>query len=192
MSEEKVRRLAKLREILAKRVEELEAELAGLKEVLAFVEELLKELSFKQLSLPEEEGGAPTPQPAAAPVPVSPPQEERVVPLTTVDGELLANMYVGPGYVRIVPAEDKKFHASSRPFRFFLRQLQGMQDKEASLVAEGKLSPDEVVAFHVTKEGDVVKEIVIKNVKPEDVRKLRSIARWTFRTLWEQMSGAGS
>ncbi|OYT52516.1 hypothetical protein B6U66_01650, partial [Candidatus Bathyarchaeota archaeon ex4484_135] len=113
-----------------------------------------------------------------------------VIPLTTVEGELLANMYVGPDYVRIVPAEDKKFHASSRPFRFFIRQLKGMQDRDASLVAAGKLSPDEVVSFNVVKEDDVVKEVVIKNVRPEEVRKLRSIARWTFRTMWEQMTGS--
>ena len=183
MAEEKVKRIARLRELLARRVEELEAELSGLKEVLAFVDELLKELSFRQLSLPEEaeaEGRAQTPPPAV---------EEQVMPITTIEGELLANMYVGPGYVRIVPAEGKKFHASSRPFRYFLRQLKGMQDRDATLVAEGQLRPDEVVSFNVVKEDDVVKEVVIKNVRPEDVRKLRSIARWTFRTMWEQMTG---
>jgi len=187
MSEEKVRRLARLREILVRRVEELEAELSGLKEVLSFIDELLKELSFRRPPLPGEgEEIGPGPEAAEAPRPV----EENVIPLTTVEGELLANMYVGPDYVRIVPAEDKKFHASSRPFRFFIRQLKGMQDRDASLVAAGKLSPDEVVSFNVVKEDDVVKEVVIKNVRPEEVRKLRSIARWTFRTMWEQMTGS--
>ncbi|HDJ25950.1 MAG TPA: hypothetical protein ENF34_01370 [Candidatus Bathyarchaeota archaeon] len=95
-------------------------------------------------------------------------------------------MYVGPKYVRIVPAEDKVFQASSRPFRYFLRQLKGMQDRDASLVAEGKLSPDDVLSFNVIKEDDVVKEVLIKNVKPGDVKGLRSLARWTFRTMWEQ------
>jgi len=46
------------------------------------------------------------------------------------------------------------------------------------------------VSFNVVKEGDVVKEVVIKNVRPEDMRNLRSLARWTFRTMWEQMAGA--
>ncbi|RLI08756.1 hypothetical protein DRO32_01815 [Candidatus Bathyarchaeota archaeon] len=188
MSEEKVERLAHLREILVKRVEELEAELSGLREVLAFVDQLLKELSFKRLSLPEEGPGAG--REAGPEGGVAPPPGETVMPLTTVEGELLANMFVGRGYVRIVPADDKKFHASSRPFRFFLRQLKGMQDRDASLVAQGSLSPDEVVSFNVVKEGDVVKEILIKNVRPEDVKKLRSIARWAFRTMWDQMTGS--
>jgi len=185
MSEERVRRIARLREILARRVEELEAELSGLREILSFVDQLLKELSFRRPPMPgEEEGQAP-----AEEVEERPPGET-VMPLTTIEGELLANMYVGPKHVRIVPAEDKKFHASSRPFRFFLKQLKGMQDRDANLVAAGRLRPDEVVSFSVVKEGDVVKEVIIKNVRPEDVKKLRSIARWTFRTMWEQMTGS--
>ena len=186
-----MRRLARLREILVRRVEELEAELSGLREVLSFVDELLKELSFRRPPLPgegEEIGGGPESLAETAGATRS--VEENVIPLTTVEGELLANMYVGPDYVRIVPAEDKKFHASSRPFRFFIRQLKGMQDRDANLVAAGKLSPDEVVSFNVVKEDDVVKEVVIKNVRPDEVRKLRSIARWTFRTMWDQMTGS--
>ena len=188
MSEERVRRLARLRELLVRRIKELEDELSGLREILSAVDELLKELSFRPLSLPEEGAEAPSP----APTPAPPAEAERTIPLTTVEGEILAHMRVGPGYVRIVPAEGKRFHASSRPFRYFLRQLQGMQDREASLVAEGRMSPDEVVSFQVVKEGDVIKEVVIRNVKPEDVRKLRSIARWTLRTMWEQMTGSGA
>jgi len=188
MSEERVRRIARLRELIAKRIEELEAELSGLRELLGFVDELLKELSFRRLSLPGEisQGGRPTEVSGPPPSEVG----ENVVPLTTVEGELLANMYVGPGQVRIVPAEDKKFHVSSRPFKYFLRQLQGVQDRDASLVAEGRLSPDEVTTFNVVADGDILREVVIKNVKPGDVRKLKSVARWAFRTMWQQMTGA--
>jgi len=188
MSEERVRKIARLREFIVKRIEELEEELSGLRELLKFVDELLKELSFRRLSLPEEAGeAAPAPTEVAVEAPAGPAQEENVVPLTTVEGELLANMYIGPNYVRIVPAEDKEFHASSRPFRYFVRQLQGMQDRDASLVAEGRLSPDQVISFNVVKEDDVIREVVIKNVRPEDVRGLRSLARWAFRVMWEQM-----
>ena len=186
--------MARLRELIVRRIEQLEDELSGLREVLSFVDELLKELSFRRLSLPEEGATAPSPAPAGPETPTGPAQPsgapgETAIPLTTVEGELLANMYVGPGYVRIVPAEDKKFHASSRPFRYFVRQLQGVQDRDASLVAEGRLSPDEVTTFNVITDGDVVKEVVIKNVKPGDVRKLKSVARWAFRTMWQQMTG---
>lgn len=189
MSEEKVRKLARLREIIARRVEELEEELSGLKELLSFVEDLLKELSFRRLSLPgegEEAGGVGGPE-LGAPGP-SPAPSEASIPLTTFEGELLATMYVGPNYVRIVPAEGKSFQASSRPFRYFVRQLKGMQDRDASLVAEGKLSPDEVLSFNIVKEDDEIREIVIKNVRSEDIRGLRSLARWAFRTMWEQSS----
>jgi len=186
---ERARRIARLREIIVKRIEELEVELSGLREVLRFVDELLKELSFRELSLPEEVGeGGPRPQ-EAMPEEQRPP-EEKVVPLTTVEGVLLAKMYMAPGRVRIVPAEDKNFHASSRPFQYLLRQLKGVQDRDASLVAEGLLSPDEVTSFNVITDGDIVREVVIKNVKPKDVRKLKSIARWAFRTMWQQMTGS--
>ena len=186
---ERARRIARLREIIVKRIEELEIELSGLREVLRFVDELLKELSFKELSLPEEALGE-RPQAEETFVEEQRALEETVIPLTTVEGELLANMYVAPGRVRIVPAEDKNFHASSRPFQYLLRQLKGVQDRDASLVAEGRLSPDEVTSFNVITDGDIVREVVIKNVKPKDVRKLKSIARWAFRTMWQQMTGS--
>ena len=186
---ERTRRIARLREIIVRRIEELEAELSGLREVLRFVDELLKELSFRELSLPEGAVGE-GPPPQEPVLEEARPQEETVIPLTTVEGDLLANMYVSPGRVRIVPAEDKKFHASSRPFRYFLRQLKGVQDRDASLVAEGLLSPDEVTTFNVVTDGDVVKEVIIKNVKQKDVRKLKSIARWAFRTMWQEMTGS--
>ena len=188
---ERARRIAKLREFIVRRIEELETELSGLREVLRFVDELLKELSFRELSLPEEAiGEGPRPQEVSREEART--LEETVIPLTTVEGELLANMYVAPGRVRIVPAEDKRFHASSRPFQYFLRQLKGVQDRDASLVAEGVLSPDKVTTFNVVTDGDVIREVIIKNVKPKDVRKLKSIARWAFRTMWQQMTGLGA
>ena len=187
---ERARRIAKLREFIVRRIEELETELSGLREVLRFVDELLKELSFKELSLPEEAIGGPRPQEVSREEART--LEETVIPLTTIEGELLANMYVAPGRVRIVPAEDKRFHASSRPFQYFLRQLKGVQDRDASLVAEGVLSPDKVTTFNVVTDGDVIREVIIKNVKPKDVRKLKSIARWAFRTMWQQMTGLGA
>ena len=188
---ERARRIAKLREFIVRRIEELETELSGLREVLRFVDELLKELSFRELSLPEEAiGEGPRPQEVSREEART--LEETVIPLTTVEGELLANMYVAPERVRIVPAEDKRFHASSRPFQYFLRQLKGVQDRDASLVAEGVLSPDKVTTFNVVTDGDVIREVIIKNVKPKDVRKLKSIARWAFRTMWQQMTGLGA
>jgi len=186
---ERARRIARLRELIVRRIEELETELSGLREVLRFVDELLKELSFRELSLPGEAAEEEVVPRAIAPErPV--PQEESAIPLTTTEGELLANMYVAAGRVRIVPAEDKKFHASSRPFKYLVRQLKGVQDRDASLVAEGLLSPDEVTTFNVVTDGDVIKEIIIKNVKPKDVRKLKSVARWAFRTMGQQMAGS--
>ena len=190
MSEEGlVKRAAELRTSLVKRIEELETELEELRTLLQVVEEFLKEKSFKRLEAPAARAEAAEAQPAQP----SPP--ENIIPLTTVDGVLLANMHAGDDYVRVVPAEGMRFHVATPPFQSFLirRVLSKMQEREQEAAARGELPQDAILSYEVIQdEGGVIKAIEIRNVKPHQLRELKSTIRWTLRRMYEKTSGAAA
>jgi hypothetical protein len=46
-------------------------------------------------------------------------------------------------------------------------------------------------SYNIVREGDLIREIIIKNVDDERVKELKSSIRWTFEKMFEKMkSGA--
>jgi hypothetical protein len=187
--EEEIKKIAELREILEERIKRLEAELNGMRALLDFVNHLLIERSFKKA------GEIARPQPAKpAEVAPSPAARKilRTVPLKTASGELLANMYVEEGQIRIVPASDKQFNVNTPPFTAFLveRIFAKMREKDEDLVQRGRLMPNEVFSYEIEMEGDIIRQIKIKNVDPEREREIRSATRWTLEKMYDKMRGS--
>jgi len=77
------------------------------------------------------------------------------------------------------------------PFNNFLieRVLAKMQEKDSELVRMGQLTPDKMFAYNIVREGDLLREIVIKNVDEERLRELKSSIRWTLEKMYEKMKG---
>jgi len=187
--EEEIKKIAELREILEERIKNLEAELNGMRVLLDFVNNLLIKRSFKKAG---EIAKAQPPRPSeAAPSPV-PKKILRTVPLKTVSGELLANMYVGEDWISIVPASDKQFDVNIPPFTAFLveRIFAKMRDKDQELVQKGRLMPNEVFSYEIEKEGNILREIRIRNFDPQREREIRSATRWTLEKMYDKMRGA--
>jgi hypothetical protein len=64
-----------------------------------------------------------------------------------------------------------------------------MKKKDEEEVARKKKSPDEVIDYTIETDGDLIKEIIIRNVKDETrIREIRSVVRWTFERMLEKMS----
>jgi len=174
VEEERLKKIAGLREILEERVRRMETELEGLRVLLEFVNNVLLEQSFKRVE------------------PIKPktvmPEHVEATPLSTKDGEVLANLYVGDGSMRIVPAEDKKFSVNTPPFMSFLhdRVLMKMQDRDREATGEGRISPDKVFSFDVKRDGDMIREITIRNVDAERKRELVSAIHWTLEKMQEK------
>jgi len=184
--EEEIKKIAELREILEERIKNLEAELSGMRTLLDFVNNLLIERSFKKAgeiakSKPSEVG-------EAAPS-VSLEKILRTVPLKTASGELLANMYVEEDQIRIVPASDKQFDVNTPPFTAFLveRIFERMKSKDQDLVRQGRLMPNEVFSYEIRKDGDIIREIRIRNVDPQREREIRSATRWTLEKMYDKI-----
>lgn len=181
---EKVKKVAEFRTLLEKRIREMETELEGMRVLLEFMDAALLERGFKRAEMVKP---TPTPIPpeAAAPPVV---KYERSVPLKTATGDLLANLYVGEDSMRVVFAEDKDFNVNTPPFMSFLveRVLVKMQEKDREAAGTGEIAPEKILSYNIVREGNVVREITIQNIRSERLRELKSTIRWTLEKMYEK------
>jgi len=186
---EKVKALVTFKEKLEKRIEKLNSELKELQATLEVVNSILLEKGFKRGDIKE----VALPTQAAVAVEDKPVQHvaetESVIPLKTMNEEPLAIIYVEKQTLHVLPDESKNFSVNTPPFSHFLveRVLAKMQEKDNELVRMGQLTPDRMFAYNIVREGDLLREIVIKNVDEERLRELKSSIRWTLEKMYEKM-----
>ena len=190
---EKLKALVNFKKKLEKRIEELEAEVKEASATLEAVNSVLLEKGFrrgdiKEVKEPKEEA------PPAVDVTVKaekPAEPESVIPLKTMDDEPLAIIYVDKEALHILPDESKNFSVSTPPFQAFLveRVLAKMQEKDSELVRMGQLAADKMFAYNIVSEGDLIREIVIRNVDEDRLRELKSSLRWTLEKMYEKTKG---
>lgn len=192
---EKVRRLVAFKEKLTKQVEELEARLGDAQEMLETVNSILLEKGFRRAEIAKEPAKEEESQPKQE-IPIeighhveSAPIAENVIPLKTASGEMLAILHVDENSMRVLPAGDKNFSISTPPFTQFLveRVLAKMQERDAELVKAGQLTPDRIFSYNIIREGDTIREILVKNVDADRLRELKSSIRWTLEKMYEKM-----
>jgi len=188
---EKIKKLIAFKKKLEKKIEKMESELNELRLMVEVVDSTLLEKGFKRAeiaktptaieALPQEEIVQPPPEPEA--------EYENVIPLKTVTGELLANLYVSQDLLRVVPAEDKNFSINTPPFNQFLveRVLSKMQEKDKKLAATGKITQDKIFSYNIVRETDMVDEIQLRNFDDDRLRELKSSIRWTLEKMYEKM-----
>ena len=87
---------------------------------------------------------------------------------------------------------DKNFRDNIPPFRQFLieRVLLKMQEKDREAARRGEITPDKILSYSIVKEGDIIREIIIRNVSEERIRDLKSSIRWTLEKMYEKMVSA--
>jgi hypothetical protein len=193
---EKMRALVTFKKKLEERIDNLDSETKETQAMLDVVNSILLEKGFKRGDIKKvtaipEEAAPPTkvsvvvedkPAPHAA-------ETENVIPLKTVNDESLAIIYVENQTLHVLPDETKNFSVNTPPFNNFLveRVLAKMQEKDNELVRMGQLAPDKMFAYNIVREGDSLREIVIKNVDEERLRELKSSIRWTLDKMYEKM-----
>lgn len=179
---EKIKKISELRVLLEKRVEDMETELEGLRILLGFIDDTLLEKGFKRAEIAKP---VPTPQKAALPEAL---EHERSIPLKTVTGDLLANLYVEEDSMRVVLAEDKNFDVNTPPFTSFLveRVLAKMQEKDREDASTGEITPDKMLSYNIVRDGDLIREVTIRNIRPERLQELKSSIRWTLEKMYEK------
>ena len=194
---DKMKKLADFRTRLEKRIEDLSAELEGLLVLLEFADATLLEKGFKRAdakpSVSKPLPSLPSPMPPAKTAVPPVVEYESAVPLKTVTGELLANLYVGKDSLRVILAEDKSFNVNTPPFQQFLveRVFVKMQDKDRQASASGELEPDKIFSFKIVQDGDILKEILIENVSEDRLRELKTSLRWTLEKMFKKIKASG-
>jgi len=188
--EEKIKKMVEFRTLLEKRVQEVETELEGLQVLLEYINAALLEKGFRRAEIVKPAPPSPPPT-EAVPPPVI--EYERVIPLKTVTGDLLADLYVGEESMRVVLAKDKEFNVNTPPFMAFLveRVLAKMQEKDREAASREEITPDKILSYHITREGDIVREITIRNITPDRSRELKSTLRWTLEKMYEKTMKPG-
>ena len=118
-------------------------------------------------------------------------ESESVIPLKTMNDEPLALMYFDKQIIHVMPDESKNFNVNTPPFMNFLveKVFSKMQEKDKELVRLGQLAPNQMFSYNIVREGDSIREIIIKNVDDDRLKELKSSIRWTFEKMFEKMKG---
>jgi ribosomal protein L11 len=182
---EKIKKIAKLRALLEKRVETMETELDELKTLLSLIDTTLIKEGFKRAEISKQ---VQTPQKQETPQP-SVKQQKKGIPLKTVTGDLLAQLYTEKDSMQITLAEDKNFDINTPPFTSFFveRVLAKMQEKDREDASKGKITPENILSYNIKRDGNILREITIRNLRRERSRELKSSIRWTLEKMYERI-----
>jgi len=192
---EKLKALVNFKKKLEKQLEELDAEVKDLTATLDVVNSVLLEKGFKrgdikEVKVPTEEEPPTVHVTVKDEPPAEPraPEPESVIPLKTMSDEPLAIIYVDKQALHVLPDESKKFSVSTPPFQAFLveRVLAKMQEKDNELVRTGQLTADKMFAYNIVNEGDLIREIILRNVDEDRLKELKSSVRWTLEKMYEK------
>ena len=188
-----------LKKRLEEQLEKLEAETKEVQDTLDTVNQILLEKGFKrgdikevtaqtaipkEVVLPKHEPEPPKTAPANQHM-----EPESVIPLKTMADEPLALIYFEKQSIHVLPDETKKFSVNTPPFTNFLveKVFAKMQEKDKELVRLGQLSTDKMFSYNIVREGDLIREIIIKNADDERLKELKSSIRWTFEKMYEKI-----
>ncbi len=193
--QERIKGIVALKQRLEKRLAKMESEAKELQATLETVNTILLEKGFKRGNIGDVEQQAMQVQPkieTAAPKATGyrGGEPDNVIPLKTLNEESLAIIYVEKDdSIHVLPDESKHFSVNTPPFGNFLveRVLAKMQDKDQELVRLGQLSPEKMFNYTVVREGEFIREIVIRNVDEERFKELKSSIRWTLDKMYEKM-----
>jgi hypothetical protein len=180
-SEDQIREILELKEWLTDEVEKRRGEIERLKTNLAILDSVLKQSSFsKASSLKSNQEKSRV---------IMADKESSVIPIKrTGDNLVIANAHVTEKEVMIVPSDDIKLDIETQPFKsFFLgRIIGGMETKDNLDVQNGKIDPESVINCIINKDGNMIREILIKNYRErERVNEIINTAAWSFSRMIE-------
>ncbi|MCL2359482.1 MAG: hypothetical protein LBH74_05595 [Nitrososphaerota archaeon] len=205
---ERMKAMIAFKKRLEDQIEKLNTEIQEVQATLDTVNTILLEKGFKRgdikeilapsLSMPKEvelpkstEHTNPSiPAPLSLePAPVAITETETVIPLKTMAEEPLALMYFEKQQIHVMLDESKNFSINTPPFTTFLveKVFAKMQEKDKEFVRLGQLTPGNMFSYNIVREGEFIKEIIIKNVDEERLKELKSSIRWTLEKMYEKM-----
>ena len=209
--QEKIKSLIAFKKRLEEQLERLTAESKEIETALDTINSILLDKGFRrgdlketsekpvqqEVALPKLEPEAPrvviqhTREAPKTPTPERPAEQESVIPLKTMADEPLALIVLDKEGMHVLPDESKNFSVNTPPFSNFLveKVFAKMQEKDKELAKAKQLDSDRVFSYNVIREGELVREILIRNYDDERLKELKSSIRWTFEKMYEKMKG---
>ncbi len=148
------------------------------------IQELKKEKEILELILGLLESGVVSPR---GTIKIEPKPGEKIVPLRSSDGTLLAEMYIGKDEMRIIPFVE--LSVDIPPFRqfFIARVLEGIKKKDIDRIERGELDTSKAFDYEIIVDRGIIKEIRLKNIFDERRRMdIKSSAKWTLEKMLEK------
>jgi hypothetical protein len=189
IEEKTTRGLADLKAYLERRLAEHETEAQTLRSMLEIVDGLLAEKSYRRVQIPKTTSSVPETSPASVPSNMSSREGQSI---RTISGVELASIIVEGRNLRVVPALEFRFDPNSPPMKSFLisKVLEPLHRKDEEDTRKSGLSPDQVLEYTVSQEGNRLKELYVKNYGDERrLNELKNALRWTFRRMYEKSIG---
>ena len=178
-SEKEIRDILELKDWVVEEIEKRKNEMGKLKNNLAILDSILKQSSFnKASSFMQDQSRT-----------IVEERENAVIPIRkSGDNLIIANVRVTPEELVIVPSDNVILDAETQPFKsFFLgRIIGGMESKDNMDVQNGKMNPGLVINCIINKDGNTIREILIKNYRErERVKEIINTAAWAFSRMIE-------
>ena len=178
-SEEQIRDILELKEWISEEIEKHQKDIERLEKNLVILDSVIKQSSFSKassfISKSEQKGATLS--------------DKTMIPIKrSTDNKIIANAHVTPDEVVIIPSEDVILDTETHPFKsFFLgRIIGGMENKDNLEVQNGKISEDAVINCIINKDGNKIREILIKNYRErERVNEIINTASWSFSRMIE-------
>lgn len=178
-SEEQIRDILELKEWISEEIEKHQKDIERLEKNLVILDSVIKQSSFSKASsfVSKSEQKRATSS------------DKTMIPIKrSTDNKIIANAHVTPDEVVIIPSEGVTLDTETHPFKsFFLgRIIGGMENKDNLEVQNGKISEDAVINCIINKDGNKIREILIKNYRErERVNEIINTASWSFSRMIE-------
>jgi hypothetical protein len=197
---EKIKSLIAFKKRLEEQLEKLTVESKEVQATLDTVNSILLDKGFRRGDI-KEISEAPLPKEVVLPkqdlefqkpAPQYVAEDESVIPLKTMAEEPLALICFDKQGMHVLPDESKNFSVNTPPFNNFLveKVFAKMQEKDSELVRTKQLTTDRMFSYNIVREGELIREITIKNVDEERLKELKSSIRWTFEKMYEKMKSS--
>ncbi len=194
-TDDDIKRLAMLREWLEKQITDREDELERLRSMLAVVDNMLKQVSFRPaVTLPKstvEEGMGREREAKEMEQIKEKVEYKEVRAMKSKDNVTLANAYISTDHVSIVPVSDVRLYSTTPPFQSFFinRIMKEMKNKDEERVKSMEITPEQILDYRVEQdESNMIKRIIIYNYREKErLNEIINAATWVFSRMLEKV-----
>ena len=192
-TDEQIQKMLELKESLIDKMAKHQDELDFLQKNLDVLDVVLKGSSFtKASSLPRKaETKVEKEEPSAETKVEKKHTTESIQIKKNKDGEVIANAFVTPEKISIIMSEGIGLTDEIPPLRsFFIERIIGEMKKiDSADVKNGKIDQSSVIDCVINKNGQAIREIIIKNYRQKErVTELINTAGWSLTRMLENIS----